>query len=200
MIPKDLAKHGDFLLWKTNRKTPWYLDVGGYTEILNATICQENHTDQLNGYNHIARIDEKPNHIIHAHPPRATRDQLTEKYWKKTFKKADAELWRLKKNLPEEQQKNITRQFYLMLDLKRKGHKIVGAKYDWAAIFLAFTSFFGLGLNAKERYHCSEIVVDSARTIGLILSSYGALDPLASPNNIINSDKLYKVWGEYLGG
>lgn len=201
MILQGIIKHGDFVLHKTNRRTfPW-MNIGGFTEALNEDICKENNTDPLNGFNHIQRVDEDVDFIIHATPPRCAREKLTPRYRKKMTKRNDIEIWRLKEDIGEERQRHITREFYRLADLKwnKKKKKFIGLKYDWwALLFSPFAALFGIGLNARNMIHCAEIVFDSALCEDIILSSQGRFDPLVSPNNIINSGLLKKVWSKYL--
>jgi len=200
MIPSGILKHGDYLLWKTNRKTRWFKNIGGHTQELNERICKINNTDVLNGYNHIGMIDKDPSYIIHAHPPRATRDRIDEKWWKKQTKRMDIEVWRLKEKISEERQNHITDEFYRLVCFKwnKRKKQFIGAKYDWYALIFCLFSIFRIGLGSRSHYHCHEIVFDSARVEDIILSSQGINDPLPSPNNCINSNLLFKVWGEYL--
>jgi len=197
MIPKGLAKPGDFLLWKTNRKTPFHLDIGGWTEPLKEGICALNNTDVLNGYNHIGYLDMDPSFILHAAPPCCKREYMSFEWWNNHFKAADPELWRFNPELTDDEASRMCKAGYEVMDLKWNQKKMIyeGLKYDWPAIFPLFAI---LGINKEDWLHCAEAASDTAKRIDRILSSQGKYDSCVSPNNCINSGVLRKVWGWYL--
>jgi len=190
---------GDEILWKTNSHTPFYLNIGGHTQELNYQICKENKTDIINGYNHIGKIDFLHNYIIHAKPPRAAREQLSFEWFKKETKHADLEIWRLKHDISPDRHKRIIKEFYKLVEFKmsRSKGELVGVRYDWSVYFTLPFAMIGLGINARNRYHCSEIVFDSDKIEGIIDSPQGINDALPTPNNNINSGLRRKVWGFY---
>lgn len=197
-----LTKMDDLVLWKTNSKTRFYLNIGGFSQLLNREICLENGTDQINGYNHIGKIDLIENRIMHSHPPQATIDEMDFKWFEKEVKHNDIEIWRLKQDIGYERKGNINQEFRKLVEFKfsKLQNKMVGAKYDWSVFFTLPLALIGIGLNARNWYHCAEIVFDSDRIEGIIDSTEGINDALVSPNNIINSGLRRKVFGYYADG
>jgi len=194
-----LVKMDDLIYWKTNSKTKFYLNIGGFSQELKREICLENGTDQINGYNHVGKIDLNENKILHSHPPQATIDDMTFDWFCKEVKHNDLEIWRLKQDIGYTRKININQEFRRLVDFKysKIRKKMVGAKYDWSVFFTLPFALMGIGMNARNWYHCAEIVFDSDRVEGIIDSSEGINDALVSPNNIINSGLRRKVFGYY---
>ena len=199
MIKLNKIKNGDYVTLKVCIKTPFhYALVGGFTKALNEAICIKNDTDPLNGYDHILKIEKVYNRLfaIHQTPPRAVREEITPELWAKWSKQHDLEVWRL--DVSESVHVEIIKNLFKILKLKwnRRKQKHIGARYNWWSIIFSPLAIFGFGIRGRG-YECASGQAKAALMEGIILSEDGENDPLVSPNNIINSNLLRKVYGEY---
>jgi hypothetical protein len=182
------AKKGDAVLWGLTIDSPWFADfIVSFTKHINPQIALQNNIDPLAGYYHIARFIDDGEHIIHAKPPRAEVTKVDKHWLKKECKRARIELWRDDKLTPE-QIDGIVKQSFNLLDIDKYG-KGIGVKYDYWAIFLCV-----FGLNKRTLWHCAEIF-QSAGEWDNISYMENARAELPSPNGIINSGRLRKIWG-----
>ena len=223
MILKELQlKNDDILMFKCNhirdRKYTWnhstpfpiYL-VGGFSAALNEDLCQFNGTDPENGYDHIGMIgkgylekeDANKWYLRHAHPPRASSNELTEEYWKELLAEHDLEVWRFKENLKvsEDDRLAVIDESCKIANFKWNEKKKLyeGVLYNWPAVILApvtwFFSWFGLRFAVRSiAKHCAEYTFKSNLRIKEVFSPEGKLDPCVSPNEIINAGLSYRLY------
>jgi len=202
--PNIKLKPSNLVAYKSNERTPFYLSiVGKLTKKLDEKICAENHTNHKIGYDHIGMIDRCketldnfPEFLLHEHSPRASRDELSELYWRKDMlNQHDIEIWEYNKDLTSIQIERIINSYWTLTQLiwNQKQQKYIGLKYNWPAIFLSPFALIGLGVKTNAM-HCAESIFESWKCENIILSPSGATDCLVSPNEIINSGLFKRIY------
>jgi len=203
-IKELILKNDDFLEFKCNEHTPFpiYL-VGGSLDHLDESICKLNKTDPVNGYDHIGMIGKgllagenlDAWYLRHAHPPRASSNELTEEYWRVLLKEHDLEVWRFKEEVSDEDRLKVIKESCQIAEFKWNEKKKLyeGIKYNWAAVILSLLSWVKIGIKALAR-HCAEYSFESNLIIDKVLSKEGKKDVLVTPNEIINSNLLYRIY------
>lgn len=223
MTIKDMIfRNDDILEFKCNERTkfPIYL-VGGFSMPLNEDICEKNKTDPVNGNDHVGMVgkgcleNEGPNkwYLRHAHPPYTTSNELTEGYWKEILKEHDIEVWRYREDLGVSEENRLMvidescKIARFKWDDKQKLYR--GVPYNWPSVILSpitwICSWFGLRFAVRSiAKHCAEYTFKSNLPIGDDLKKYlspsGKKDPCVSPNEIINSGLIYRVYTVKLVG
>lgn len=217
MTIKELVfKNDDFLEFMCNEYTPFpiYL-VGGFSMPLDETICLKNNIDPLQGSDHVGMLSkgylelENPNswYLRHAHPPYVSSNELTEEYWKELLKEHDITVWRYKEELgiSEEDRLMVIDESCKIANFKwnNKLKFYRGVPYNWPAVILSpitwICSWFRLRFAVRSiAKHCAEYTFKSNMPIEDNLKKYlspsGKNDPCVSPNEIINSNLLYRIY------
>jgi hypothetical protein len=213
MTIKDIIfRNDDILEFMCNDRTkfPIYL-VGGFSMPLNEELCEVNKIDPLQGSDHVGMVgkghlekeDVNKWYLRHAHPPYVTSNELTEEYWREILKEHDITIWRFQESfkITDEDRVMVINESCKIAqfkwDDKQKFYR--GVPYNWPAVILSpvtwFFSWFGLRFAVKSiAKHCAEYTFKSHLPIKEVLSPAGPLDPCVSPNEIINSGLLYRVY------
>jgi len=197
IMPDLQLKKGQIAMFKSNERTPFYIRiVGKLTSKLDEQICKANFTNQKIGYDHVGMIDKEPMYLLHEHPPRASRDELSQLYWQKEMLNwHDIEIWEFKDIISEIIIDKIIANYWKFTDLRwsEKQMKYVGLKYNWPAILLSPFALIGLGVKTNAM-HCAESVFEAWKCEDIILSKEGPNDCLVSPNEIVNSGRFKRMY------
>ena len=217
MTTKELVlKNDDFLEFMCNKRTkfPIYL-VGGFSMPLDECISLKNNIDPLQGSDHCGMLgkgylekeDVSKWYLRHAHPPYITSNELTEEYWRELLKEHDITVWRFLDDLGVREEDRIMvidescKIANFKWDEKLKLYR--GVHYNWPAVILSpvtwICSWFKLRFAVRSiAKHCAEYTFKSNMPIEENLKKYlspsGKNDPCVSPNEIINSGLLYRVY------
>jgi len=197
IMPNIELKKGMIPMYKSNERTPFYYSiVGKLTAKLDPKICADNFTDHRIGYDHCGLIDKEPLYMLHEHPPKASRDELSQLFWQRNMlNQHDIEIWEYNDVLPDSTIDKIIAEFWNLAELRwdDKQKKFVGLKYNWPAIFLSPFALIGLGVKTNAM-HCAESVFESWKHEDIILSKQGPKDCLVCPNEIINCGLFKRVY------